>query len=140
MSTLDETNPVLIASLEQLFDSYGPEGVRQTVQQMIDRMTPQDDAVDVELPYDEVMEKIRVEALAEQARPRTLEQDLARVLNRHSVENGTNTPDFILAEYLKRCLQAATFLINRRTHWWGLPDTFEQLVDKPWRRKEPAAE
>ena len=33
-------------------------------------------------------------------------QELKDVINRHSMENGSNTPDFILAEYLLACLEA----------------------------------
>lgn len=36
----------------------------------------------------------------------TLERELASVLNKHCAENGSNTPDFILAEYLIACLKA----------------------------------
>lgn len=38
--------------------------------------------------------------------PRTFRQDLAHVINKHSKENGSNTPDFILAQYLEECLAA----------------------------------
>ena len=34
-----------------------------------------------------------------------LAKDIAAVLNKHSAENGSDTPDFILAEYLMNCLQ-----------------------------------
>jgi len=50
----------------------------------------------------------------------TLAQDLAGVLNQHSMENASNTPDFLLAEYLERCLAAAGILISRRDGWYGV--------------------
>ena len=56
----------------------------------------------------------------------TLAQDLARVLNQHSMENASNTPDFLLAEYLERCLAAAEILINRRDAWHGVTPTVTQ--------------
>ena len=31
--------------------------------------------------------------------------DLASVINKYSLENNSNTPDYILAEYLFQCLQ-----------------------------------
>lgn len=34
------------------------------------------------------------------------EKDLAAVINRHCKENGSNTPDFVLARYLANCLDA----------------------------------
>ncbi len=49
----------------------------------------------------------------------TLEQDLAGVLNRHSVENDSNTPDFILAQYLLGCLAVWNVGVQRREKWYG---------------------
>jgi len=53
----------------------------------------------------------------------TLVQDLARVLYQHSMESASNTADFLLAEYLERCLAAAGILINRRDAWDGVTPT-----------------
>ena len=33
------------------------------------------------------------------------EQELKDIINRYSKENGSNTPDFILGEYLTDCLK-----------------------------------
>lgn len=38
--------------------------------------------------------------------PENLREALERAINRFSGENGSNTPDFILAEYLTGCLEA----------------------------------
>ena len=43
--------------------------------------------------------------------------DLAEVMRRHSVENDSNTPDFIVAEYLVRCLDAFATASRRREQW-----------------------
>jgi len=48
-----------------------------------------------------------------------LEKDLAEVLNRHSAENGSDTPDFILATYLMDCLAAFNKINDRRQKWYG---------------------
>ena len=45
-------------------------------------------------------------------------KDLAAVINKHSMENGSNTPDFILAEYLYKCLSAFEITTNDRTKWY----------------------
>ena len=45
--------------------------------------------------------------------------ELAELINRHSKENNSDTPDFMLAEYLKDCLKAADHLINKRENWYG---------------------
>lgn len=46
--------------------------------------------------------------------PDTFEGKLARAINCHSRENGSNTPDFILAEYLKRCLDNFDLTVRAR--------------------------
>lgn len=48
-----------------------------------------------------------------------LEQDIAAVLNRHSAENVSNTPDFILAQYLLACLAAFNTASLGRERWYG---------------------
>jgi hypothetical protein len=45
--------------------------------------------------------------------------ELMQVINRHSRENGSNTPDFILAEYLEACLTAFDAASRRRERWYG---------------------
>lgn len=43
--------------------------------------------------------------------------ELETIINRYSKENGSNTPDFILAEYLDDCLAAFDKASKRRTKW-----------------------
>lgn len=43
---------------------------------------------------------------------------LEDLINRESMENGSDTPDFILAEYLKDCLVAFDKATTRRTDWY----------------------
>ncbi len=47
------------------------------------------------------------------------QRELAAVLNKYSAENGSNTPDFILARYLTNCLEAFNDAIGRRGDWYG---------------------
>ena len=47
----------------------------------------------------------------------TFEEEITDVINKHSVENKSNTPDFILAEYLLGCLRTYELAINRRDNW-----------------------
>lgn len=49
----------------------------------------------------------------------TLEQALKQILNRYSVENGSNTPDFILAEYMLATLKAFEIASLAREKWYG---------------------
>ena len=46
-------------------------------------------------------------------------QELAQLLNRHSMENGSNTPDFILADFLFACLLAWNKASRAREKWYG---------------------
>lgn len=45
--------------------------------------------------------------------------ELRTLINRHSKENGSNTPDFILAEYLNDCLRAFDKTVVLRERWYG---------------------
>jgi len=42
-----------------------------------------------------------------------------QVINTNSLENDSNTPDFIIAEYLWDCLVSANILIGSRTVWYN---------------------
>ncbi len=46
-------------------------------------------------------------------------KDLASLINLHSRENGSNTPDFILAEFLVGCLASFDAAITVREAWYG---------------------
>jgi hypothetical protein len=44
-------------------------------------------------------------------------EEFRTIINKYSLENDSNTPDFILAEYLLDCLIASTILIGGRCVW-----------------------
>lgn len=46
-------------------------------------------------------------------------QDLESAVNRNSIENGSDTPDFIIAEFLADCTAALDKAIKRREKWYG---------------------
>ena len=52
-----------------------------------------------------------------------LEQEIMLVLNANSAENDSNTPDFILAQYLMGCLAAWNAACKRRDEWGQVPET-----------------
>ena len=52
--------------------------------------------------------------------PGTMAQQIAHVINSHSRENNSNTPDYLLAEYLLRCLEAYEVICSRRDKWYGI--------------------
>jgi hypothetical protein len=51
-------------------------------------------------------------------------RELEVLINKYSVENGSNTPDFILADYLVSCLQTFDKIIQAREQWYGRGTNF----------------
>lgn len=49
-------------------------------------------------------------------------KELEEVINRHSKENNSNTPDWILALYLENCLGNFDTAIRLRAEWYGRLD------------------
>ena len=45
-------------------------------------------------------------------------KEIEAVINRCSMENGSNTPDFILAEFLENCLKAFDISMKKRSKWY----------------------
>ena len=43
-----------------------------------------------------------------------LRKEIEQAINKHSLENGSDTPDFILAEYLTDCLRMFDKAVNKR--------------------------
>lgn len=48
-----------------------------------------------------------------------LRKEIEHAINCNSAENGSNTPDFILAEYLTDCLTAYDKAVTAREKWYG---------------------
>jgi len=57
----------------------------------------------------------------------TFEDEIRAVINRHSKENVSNTPDFLLASYLNKCLDAFDSAVKARDIWYG----HETFGEKP---------
>jgi len=51
--------------------------------------------------------------------PDSFRGQLQQLINSHSMENNSNTPDFILANYLQRCLTAFDEAVTSREAWFG---------------------
>lgn len=51
----------------------------------------------------------------------SFDQELTALLNKHSKESDSGTPDFILATYLKNCLEAYNTAVMDRTSWYNQP-------------------
>lgn len=64
-------------------------------------------------------------------------KELESLVNRHSMESGSNTPDFILAEYLTDCLAAFDKALHERTRWYTkAPPPDQPSPDQPDLRRE----
>ena len=49
----------------------------------------------------------------------SFQKELEHLINCKSIEGGSDTPDFILAEYLRQCLDAFDMATRRREEWYG---------------------
>lgn len=47
------------------------------------------------------------------------EKELTALINKHSLEGESDTPDFILAKFLKNSLKAFNEATRRRSDWYG---------------------
>lgn len=54
--------------------------------------------------------------------PKTFREELQQLINRYSQENGSNTPDFIIADYLIDCLRALDTGLQARDKWYDKGD------------------
>lgn len=66
--------------------------------------------------------------------------DLEHLINRHSMENGSDTPDHILADFLDACLKAFDQATRDRTNWYVPPEPTDPSM-VPWSdpNSEPSA-
>ncbi len=55
----------------------------------------------------------------EKTQDREFRQEIQHLINRRCMENGSNTPDFILAEYLQGCLDTFDKAVMAREKWYG---------------------
>lgn len=52
----------------------------------------------------------------------TFKQELRVLINKHSLENASDTPDYILMEYIMDCLNAWTLAVQLRDRWYRRTD------------------
>ncbi len=70
--------------------------------------------------------------MGNQNRVKTLRENKFRkkledLLNCESMENESDTPDFILAQFLESCLFAFDSAVRRRREWWGPKEKTDKL-------------
>lgn len=49
----------------------------------------------------------------------TFEKELEHLINKYSIDNQCNTPDFILAKYMVKSLEPLRKMIDTRAEWYG---------------------
>ena len=49
----------------------------------------------------------------------TFQKELENLINKYSIENNSNTPDFILAQYIENCLVTFAQATQQREQWYG---------------------
>jgi hypothetical protein len=57
-----------------------------------------------------------------------LRKQIERAINATSSENGSNTPDYILAQYLTDCLEAFDSATKERDRWYGHEKKVEAVL------------
>lgn len=60
-----------------------------------------------------------------EAKVSKFERELQTLINRYSMEQSSDTPDFILAQYLVACLNAFNAAIQDRSSWCGVSSPHE---------------
>ena len=72
-----------------------------------------------------------------EATNKSFSDDLERLINMHSQENASNTPDYILSEYMRGCLNTFNTAVRKREAFWGRsvggPERVasERIIGKP---------
>ena len=75
-----------------------------------------------------------------QQSPPDFRTELTSLLNRFSCENASNTSDWILSDYLCRCLGAFDTAVTDRDAWYGIhpePGRVYMIPDAPDPANEP---
>lgn len=49
-----------------------------------------------------------------------LKKELSDLLNKYSLENESNTPDFLMASFMLQCLSAYHEAVHNRDIWYGI--------------------
>lgn len=58
----------------------------------------------------------------------SFQHELAALINAHSMENGSNTPDFILADFMRRVLDSFNVAVRSRDMWGSVESDYNKSV------------
>ena len=56
--------------------------------------------------------------------------ELEELINKHSMENSSDTPDFILAQYLRGCLVNFGIAMRARDKWYGINQEESRVISR----------
>lgn len=57
--------------------------------------------------------------ITEDGTKKTFQEALENLINQYSMENGSDTPDYILAKYMNNCLENFNDIVTERETWYG---------------------
>ena len=57
------------------------------------------------------------------------EEELRDLINKHSKENDSNTPDYILAMFMDGCLKTFNQAVQQRETWHGRKARLSEIVN-----------
>jgi len=77
------------------------------------------DTPEADTPPPNSAEPRRLDAASGSADAPDFISELRNLINKHSMENASNTPDYILAQYLTNCLRAWNQATQQRETWYG---------------------
>ncbi len=66
------------------------------------------------------------DAKLQNERTKSFRSELETLINSNSIENGSNTPDFILATFLTNCLLAFDTAVKHREKWYSKDGVSEE--------------
>lgn len=69
----------------------------------------------------------------------SLRRDIESAINRNRAENGSSTPDYILAAFLTNCLMAFDQATRDRDEWHGFDEQLAAAAFPPGPEQEPSA-
>lgn len=67
----------------------------------------------------------------------SFEKELKQLINKYSIENGSDTPDWILAQYIMDALGAYERAVIRRDHWYSFEPKETSIIARPDMRNPP---
>lgn len=61
----------------------------------------------------------------------SFEDELTALLNSHSLENASGTPDFILAKFMAGCLELFNTAVRLRANWYECSEGNKPSTSEP---------